>query len=53
MNLDADARRKAFQEKQKRVREKLKKQSTDVQASGARVEDGPRPGDHTQNRAVR
>jgi hypothetical protein len=49
MNLDLDARRKAFQEKQKRALEKLKQQSTNVQPSGAKVDDGPRPGDQTHN----
>jgi hypothetical protein len=34
MNLDLDAKRKAFQEKQKHVLENLKKQSTNVQPSG-------------------
>jgi hypothetical protein len=51
MNLDLDAKRKAFQEKQKRVLEKLKKQkqSTTVQPSGASVEARPRPGDQAHN----
>jgi hypothetical protein len=44
-DLDREAKRKAFQEKQKRVLEKLKQQSANVQPSGAKVEDGPRPGD--------
>lgn len=49
MNLDLDARRKAFQERQKRALENLKKQSTNVQPSGAKVEDGPRPGGQTRD----
>jgi hypothetical protein len=49
MNLDLEAKRKAFQEKQKRALEKLKQQSTNVQPSGAKVEEGGRPGDRTHN----
>jgi hypothetical protein len=49
MNLDLEAKRKAFQEKQKRAIENLKKQSTNVQPSGAKEEDGRRPGDQTHN----
>jgi hypothetical protein len=45
MNLDLEAKRKAFQERQKRALEKLKQQSTNVQPSGAKVEEGRRPGD--------
>jgi hypothetical protein len=45
IDLDREAKRKAFQEKQKRVLEKLKQQSINVQPSEGKVEDGRRPGD--------
>jgi hypothetical protein len=43
MNLDIVAKRKAWQEKQRRAIEKRKKQAANLQPSGAKVEDGPRP----------
>lgn len=49
MNIDLDARRKAFQEKQKRVREKLKKEAANAPPPEAKVEDKPRPGDQNPN----
>jgi hypothetical protein len=49
MNQDLEAKRKAFQERQKRALEKLKKQPTTVQPAGDKVEDGRRPGDQTHD----
>jgi hypothetical protein len=44
-----EAKRKAFQERQERALEKLKKQPTKVQPTGAKVGDGRLPGDLTPN----
>jgi hypothetical protein len=49
VNSDLEAKRKAHQEKAKRVLENLKKQSTSVQPAGTTVEDGRLPSDQTHH----
>jgi hypothetical protein len=49
MNQDLEAERKDYLERQKRALEKLKKQPTNVQSAGAKVEDGRLPHDQTHD----